>query len=924
MVPPDSPQNLRADGRDLVALAAKGDLPIVDFRETEIRSVLDTMDRKESVLLVGAAGVGKSAILRGVAHALHQRRRGGLVELSTASVLSGTHYLGEWQTKLTAMIRAAVRDGTTLVFSDLPNLLTAGVTAQTSASMFEALRPFLEKRELVLVGEVTPETLRLLERTPQYSDLFRKIRVSPLEESQASVVVERAAERVQTPIGADGLRTLRELTSRFLPTRPQPGPALSLLQQATHYLREKQGVGEPVPVDRAFIERVFSIYSGLPPFIVSRDVTMSVADLRAWFRERLVGQEEAIESVVEAIALFKSGLHDPSKPIGTFLFVGPTGVGKTELARALATFLFGSPQRMLRFDMSELKSYDSFEVLLGDPDNPTRPAALLDPVRAQPFQLVLLDEIEKSHPNIWDLLLPLLDEGRLTPPRGEAVDFRSTLVICTSNVGAQDAQLRAVGFGEAKTGGGARLREALELHFRPEFLNRYQHIVVFQPLTRTQVAQIARKELNRVLQRDGIVSRQLAVEVDESALDLVVSRGFDSRFGARALKREIQSSLVMPIAIALTEKTIEPGQIVRVTARDQHIRVQLIDTPSSRESRREREPIRSIGRKWTPDELRRSVAALGARLEGISLRVGEADLVEELERLTRARMEHTFWQGGEESAQALQNFEYTQHAVTMLTHLRTEIATAAARAEEPRPKSLAELVRALSQLETAVDAAELELVCMGLSERCDALVEIRPLGEGGRTARDLLLETYQAWAAARGFATELLREPLDADEPVLMSIAGQHAYGFLHHEQGLHRVVLAQASSVARVRSIPWTGRRVPVGFREQRALKRFGVYGGKIRSHVECDGGLVLQNSRSLAENRELALELVGSWKQAPPPTDDIVRRYEPETPLLRDVLTDTNSGHPEALKPERFHRLLCQRIRRVSELREPPTPAA
>jgi ATP-dependent Clp protease ATP-binding subunit ClpC len=926
MPAPDYSNALGTDGRDLVALAKKGEIEPVDFRAKEIEAFISAIDRGESVLLVGEPGAGKSTILRGAALELHRRGHGGLVETTTVAALSGTHYLGDWQSKIMSLARSAIKASTVLVFGDIVNLVTAGVSSQQDASMLDALRPLIESRELVLVGEVTPEALRLIERTPHFADLFKKIAVAPLDESAVGAVLERAAKRAGLGLDAAALDTLVQLTTRFLPARPQPGPALALLHQVSHYLQEKEHVGERAPVDRAFIERVFSIYSGLPPFIISRDVTMPVNELRAWFRERLVGQEEAIESVVETIALFKAGLHDTSKPIGSFLFVGPTGVGKTELARALATFLFGSPQRMLRFDMSEFKDYNSFEILLGDPKNPEKPAALLDPVRVQPFQLVLLDELEKAHSNVWDLLLPLIDEGRLTPPGREAINFRSTIVICTSNVGAQHAQIRSVGFGDEQEDKSDRIRESLELHFRPEFLNRFQHIAIFHPLSRKQVHQIARKELARILQREGIVSRHLAVEVDEPALDLVVARGFDARYGARALKREIQSLLVMPIAMALMEKTVEPGQIVRITDRQGRIQVQLLDTSESRESRREKEPIRSIGRKWTREDVLKSIADLHNRIEGVSGRADEETLRSELDRLTRLRAEHTFWRAGEETARALQGLEFNQAALDRLAKLRGDVEALSEQGEKAHQRTvLGPLVHQLAQLEAAVELAELELVYMGREERWDALVEIRPLGESGRTARDTLVQVYGDWARDRGFTFELLREPVDPDEPALLSVVGEYAYGFLHHELGLHRVVLPKLNSVARVQVVPWTERRGPVGFREEHALKRVGAYGGKVRSRVECDGGLVLQNKRSLAENRELAIELVGSWLQAPGAVDDVVRRYEPQTPLVRDILCDTNSGHPEALRPDRFHDLLCQRVQLIWKQRQQrPPPAA
>jgi ATP-dependent Clp protease ATP-binding subunit ClpC len=287
------------------------------------------------------------------------------------------------------------------------------------------------------------------------------------------------------------------------------------------------------------------------------------------------------------------------------LFVGPTGVGKTELARALARYLFGSENRLLRFDLSEYKDFHAFQLLIGDPNNPDRPARLVDPVRAKPFQVVLLDEIEKAHANVWDLLLQLLDEGRLTPASGKTVSFRNTIVIATTNVGAREQARSSPGFTSGgSTAGDDRMRAALEASFRPEFLNRFQHLCLFHPLTEEHVRQIARMELRKVLARQGVAGRKIAVDVTPSVMDLVVTEGYDEKYGARALRRMIQRHVTVPVATLLLEKAVDDGSILRLVADRNSVRVDVIDTPETRSQKAQAKPIRTpMGKVSTKQEM---------------------------------------------------------------------------------------------------------------------------------------------------------------------------------------------------------------------------------------------------------------------------------------------------------------------------------
>jgi ATP-dependent Clp protease ATP-binding subunit ClpA len=906
--------SLFEEGLDLVKAAASGTLHPTLFREREIQQALEHLDVGRSVLLTGPAGAGKTSVIHGIAHAMSERDSGNLRQLSTTNVLAGTRYIGEWQTKIMRIVARAEESDTVIAFSDIWNLATVGKTSNDPACLLDALRPVLEQERVAFIGEASPEVLRTMQKVPGFVHLFHKVPVAPLPADKIDTVLAKLAKNDGCELDPATRRTLVQLTSRFLPSRPQPGPALNLWRQTCDYMQQKGSIGEPVEPTPEFVEHVFSIYSGLPKFVVSRTETMPAQHIREWFRERIVGQHAAIEAVVESIALFKAGLHDPQRPLGTFLFVGPTGVGKTELARMLATFLFGSESRMLRFDLSEFKDYHSFEMLVGDPGKPDQPARLVDPVRAQPFQVVLFDELEKAHANVWDLFLQLLDEGTMTPPGGQPVSFRNTMIIATSNVGARDSN-RSLGFGSEPNAArrDAKVRSALEAAFRPELLNRFQHVVVFHPLSMEQVRTVARQELRRILGREGITARNLVVDVDDAALDAVIESGFDPKYGARALKRELQRRVVLPLAMALMERDIEPASILRVVLKDGGVRVRVIDTAESRASRAERAPVMipEAGRKLTKDEITATVAEERERIEALAAEADEPTLVEERERLEEARRQPEFWSFPERAALALRDLDRYSRWLGRLDRLRTRATDIAGGLDSATMKrEIEDLGNRALQLSDAITAARRELVLMGAEGMWDAIVEVRPLGRAARRVRDFMLDLYRRWGDGRRMKLEILREPTEDDEPVMFALRGHCAFGFLALEHGMHRLRDDEYKGVVSVRVAPWLDTSEAPRFTAHRALKGKGQLGGKLRSRLECEGTLVLQNARTLADNRELAAELAPSWNEAGTDSDEIIRRYDITPFMVRDVLTGFTSGRSDALHARAFHELLCKRV--------------
>jgi ATP-dependent Clp protease ATP-binding subunit ClpC len=898
------------EGRELTAESRKFRPTL--FRDAVSAAVVKSVVAGRSVLLVGAPGIGKTSIVQALAS--HLAKAGGrkLYEFSMVQMLSGTVFLGEWQSKVTAIFQGAAKQKSLLYFTDIWNLPSAGRASNRQDTVWDAMRPRLQNGELQVMGEVSEEQLLALKSLAGFATPFDVIEVPPLSAEQIASIVQAEATRLSLDMKSVSAARLLELCGHFLPASDGPGPALQLLEQVRQYRAEKRAIGEDEPLSPAFVEKVFSVYSGLPRFVVCRDEVRPVSAIRDWFRSRIVGQRDAIDAVVQMIALYKAGLHDVRRPIGSMLFVGPTGVGKTELARSLAAYLFGSEQRLLRFDLSEFKDYHSFQMLIGDPDRPERPARLVDPVRAQPFQVVLLDEIEKAHANVWDLMLQVLDDGRLTPARGAAVNFRNTIIIATANVGAAALQRRPLGFTGSGPGEDAnRLQSELEAVFRPELLNRFQHIVRFLALTKEEVHEIARAELSRVLERGGIVDRRLSVDVDKSVLDLVVEHGYDEKYGARALKRQLQQRIVMPIATLLMERRVEGGSILRVVARHGEVNVAVLESEAGRAQRREAEPLRlADGQKVSRDGLVALVSAAHANLMATNAGLDLEALKLEREELETRRRMADLWRDPRAAAQVLESCDRLDRVTERLVWLeREQEEISAVLAQSEKREEWSRLADRVRRHASAVEQARVELLLLGSAGLRDALVEIRPIGRA-RPARDLLYQTYGAWASERKYRVVMVREPMSDDEPVAFALVGPYAFGYLGGEAGHHRVRRADDAQVARVSVAAVDGIAAGATPTLQKALKQQGQYGGKVRSRIEvADSGFVAQNERTLVENRELVEEFAGAWSKVSS-SDKVVRRYDLEPFLVRDFLTETSTGRVDALRPNSFHELLCKRI--------------
>lgn len=903
--------SLLNDSRNLTEVLVKDRTLAPMYREQEVAEAVMAIENCQSVLFVGPVRCGKTSTIYGVAEALESTDK-QLLELTSSSIMVGTRYLGEWQSKLQSYIDSAKKLNAVLYFVDIENLLTVGKSSSDKTSAVDFLSTLITNKEITVVGEVSPETYKSMLRTKGFAELFHCINLQLLTEAQVDHIVELKASSILGQSMDNNCHIhLKDLTSNFAPPDSGPGTRLKLLQRIQSYSQEKAAIDELEPIDTAFIDKVFSIYSGLPIFVFSRNRTVSASDIRGWFRKKIFGQEQAIEAVVESLTLFKSALRDPNQPIGTFLFTGPTGVGKTELTKALAEYLYGSSQRLLRFDMSEFASYDSFKMLIGE-GRANSSALLIDPVRVQPFQVILFDEIEKGHQNIFDLLLQLLDEGRLTQPNGQTVDFRNTIIICTTNAGASEMSRPTPGF--TNEGSQSVPMHVLERYFRPEFLNRFQHVLVFHPLSQSHVRQIAQGEVKKILKRGGIVSRNLIVDIDDSVLDAVVRNGYSDRYGARALKREVQRRLALPIASYLMENNSADGSLITVTSVDERT---IVKGFSSNENEKPVKPSARIKPEPAQVNISATIDALQGHAEYVQKIEQALDvqmLRKELAAIDKSKDTGDFWQNRDTAMQKLKHAESINEKLNRVERLSNRIEELQNSLHRtPSREQISYTENARIALAADIECSELELLVFGYQYNHAVHVLVEPVSESS-LSRDELYELYFAWCRDTNRDWTMLYEPQNNEDPAMFTISGRYAFGYLFGEAGLHRHRNGEVHAAARVTVAPAIAEDddapKPVLGRQQ-ALKQIGQYGGKIRSFVEIQSaGITLQNKHSIVENREIAADMQASWQRSKTGID-VIRRYDAVPFLVKDYASEISSGRRDMLRGDGFTRLLTARAK-------------
>ena len=567
-------------GKDLTAQARNSELDPVVGRQVEIERVIQILSRrkKNNPILIGEPGVGKSAIVEGLALRIEsgeaptlQGRR--IVSLDIASMVAGTTYRGQFEERMKTVINELHKHPEIILFVDEIHTIMGAGNAQGSLDAANILKPALARGEVQCVGATTiNEYRKTIEKDGALERRFQKVQVQPTSPEETYAALTRLSEVYGTfhkvQYTEEALHACVKLTDRYISDRFFPDKAIDAMDEAGAYKRQTTTETDSTPlITEADIAFVVSRMSGVPVQRVAQTETQQLRQMATVLQQRVIGQDKAIETIVKAIQRSRMGLRDPKKPIGTFFLLGPTGVGKTHLAQCLAEEMFGNKDAIIRFDMSEYIEKHTVSLLVGAPPGYVaheEGGKLTEAVRRKPYSIVLFDEIEKAHPDIFNVLLQVMDEGRLTDRQGHIVDFKNTIIIMTSNVGTRQLSEfgSGIGFdaGEIDDKQSERtLTKALNRTFPPEFVNRLDNIVVFNPLNRESLAQILSLELYPLKLRLEVMGYEL--EVTEETKEKLLKESLDRKFGARPLKRAIQTWIEDPITDLLLSGEIENKHI---------------------------------------------------------------------------------------------------------------------------------------------------------------------------------------------------------------------------------------------------------------------------------------------------------------------------------------------------------------------------
>ena len=556
-------------GRDLTAQARNGELDPVVGRQAEIERVVQILSRrkKNNPILIGEPGVGKSAIVEGLALRIESGEAATLagkriVSLDIASMVAGTTYRGQFEERMKSVINELHKHPEIILFVDEIHTIMGAGNAQGSLDAANILKPALARGEVQCIGATTiTEYRKSIEKDGALERRFQKVMVQPTSAEETYAVLTRISEVYgafhHVQYTEEALHACVKLTDRYITDRFFPDKAIDAMDEAGAWkgsqAKKQEGDETMVKVTEADVAFVVSRMSGVPVQRVAQAEGEQLRQMSEVIKQRVIGQDKAIDTIVKAIQRSRMGLRNPNKPIGTFFLLGPTGVGKTHLAQCLAEEMFGNRDAIVRFDMSEYIEKHTVSLLVGAPPGYVaheEGGKLTEAVRRKPYSIVLFDEIEKAHADIFNILLQVMDEGRLTDRQGRVVDFRNTIIIMTSNVGTRQLNEFGAGIGFSadeidEKQSEYMLTKALNRTFPPEFVNRLDNVVVFHPLNDEALAQILTLELHPLKLRLEAMGYKL--QLTKKTTEQLLERSRDRKYGARPLKRAIQTLVEDPI-----------------------------------------------------------------------------------------------------------------------------------------------------------------------------------------------------------------------------------------------------------------------------------------------------------------------------------------------------------------------------------------
>ena len=631
-------------GRNLTQLARDKKLDPVIGRQRELERVMQILSRrtKNNPVLIGEPGVGKTAVVEGLAQRIvsgdipETLKDKQLYTLDLGALVAGSRYRGDFEERLKKVLKEIKTRGDIVLFIDEIHTLVGAGAAEGAIDAASILKPMLARGELQTIGATTTDEYRKhLEKDPALERRFQPVKVEEPTVAHTIEILKGVRDKYEThhrvTITDQAIVAAANLADRYISDRHLPDKAIDLIDEAGSRLRIKrmqtppdlkeletkisevqdakkkaieeqrfedagrlrdqerqfleekaaketdikaQGINLFDEVDEEAIAEVLSIWTGIPVYKLTEEETQKLLNMETELRKRYIGQDDAVKAVSQSIRRTRAGLKDPRRPSGSFIFLGPTGVGKTELAKTLAEFLFGDEQALITLDMSEYMEKHTVSRLVGSPPGYVgyeEGGQLTEAVRRKPFSVVLFDEIEKAHPDVFNTLLQILEEGRLTDSQGRSVDFRNTVIIMTSNLGTQDLRKANLGF---TTGDQAvsydrmkdKVNDALKLHFRPEFLNRIDETIVFHELAKSEVIQMVDMMIKRLTGQ--LESQGLGIELTQSAKELLADVGYDPQMGARPLRRAIQRQIEDQLSEKILYKQFSAGQIIVVDTED--------------------------------------------------------------------------------------------------------------------------------------------------------------------------------------------------------------------------------------------------------------------------------------------------------------------------------------------------------------------